>query len=432
MKIFISLAIGLLLSFSLYANDVKTQPNELFVKLRLGQNLPNIQGAEAKHLFENWFLLQGKNIAKRSSEIYAMDEVESVELNQRSEKSELAKPTLELPTFNDDPALSYFNDPKASKVWSFRDSANNGVSVEKAYSERGMSRGETIRVAVVDTGVDYTHEDLNAVMWTNAEEIAGNGIDDDNNGYIDDIHGIDTLERDNEGKATGDPMDTHSHGSHVSGTIGAKQNNNVGIAGIAGNVEIMAIRTVPNSGDETDVDVVESFLYAAKNGARIINCSFGKRKNEGGMIVRDAIAHIGENYNVLVVAAAGNETSNIDNSLRYPASFDNENLLVVASTTSRGGMSYFSNYGLKNVDLAAPGSSIYSTTPGNKYASFSGTSMASPTTAGVAAQILSQSPQLTAAELKTLLMETVTKRSSFAGKMQSAGTVDLFNGLENL
>src|SRR5690606_16546063 len=144
----------------------------------------------------------------------------------------------------------------------------------------------------------------------------------------------------------------------------------------------MAIRTVPNNGDETDIDVAESFLYAAKHGAKVINCSFGKANNEGGDLVKDTINHIGQEYGVLVVAAAGNSSQDIDRRLTYPASFDSETLMVVAATTSSGGMAYFSNYGRVNVDLAAPGSGIYSTTPGNRYGNMSGTSMASPNAAG--------------------------------------------------
>jgi subtilisin family serine protease len=224
--------------------------------------------------------------------------------------------------------------------------------------------------------------------------------------------------------------DTHSHGTHVSGSIGATQNNGKGVAGIASNVKIMGIRTVPNSSDELDVDVIEAFLYAAKMGAKIINCSFGKNKNEGGMAVSETIEHIRDEYGVLVVAAAGNSSRSIDSRLTYPASFPNDNLLVVASTSSNGRFSYFSNYGFKNVDVAAPGSGILSTTPNNRYSSMSGTSMASPNTAGVAAEVLSHFPNLSPVELKKVLMDSVTKSSRYRGKTVSEGRVDLQKALE--
>src|SRR5690606_38602073 len=143
------------------------------------------------------------------------------------------------------------NDPDVGRIWSFADAPENGVSVNKSYlSPLGVPKAEIV-VAVVDTGVDYNHEDLKDVMWINPGEIPGNQIDDDNNGYIDDVHGINTLERNAEGVASGNPMGSHPHGTHVAGTIGAVQNNGVGIAGIASNVKIMAIRAVPDSSDET-------------------------------------------------------------------------------------------------------------------------------------------------------------------------------------
>ena len=293
------------------------------------------------------------------------------------------------------------------------------MSVVRTFNNRRSSPEKEVIVAVVDTGVDYTHQDL--PMWTNENEIPGNGIDDDGNGYIDDIHGINTLVRDENGNATMEVMDAHNHGTHVSGSIAAIQNNGIGIAGIASKAKIMAIRTVPNRSDETDVDVTEAFIYAAKNGAKIINCSFGKSVNERGMMVRDAINHIGEKYGVLVVAAAGNSFRNIDTYPTYPASFDSENLLVVASTSSSGSFSYFTNYGLKSVDIAAPGSGLLSTIIGNRYSQMSGTSMASPNAAGVAAEVLSNHPKLNTFELKEILMNSSYKLPIYQAKIMSGG-----------
>ena len=417
-----------LISTFAFAHDGKRFDNtRLFVKIK--DKMPqNSLILKSKHLFGQFYLVNTTNAKLLAEQIKT--QVQLTQKNYYAGRDEL--PKMEH-TKNDEPIFNFsaFNDPKAGRVWSFADDSDHGVSVNKSYlSPLGIAK-EDIIVAVVDTGVDYQHEDLKGNMWVNQGEIPNNDVDDDNNGYVDDVHGINTLTREN-GNATGDPMDNHSHGTHVSGTIGAIQNNNIGIAGIASNVKIMAIRTVPNRGDETDVDVVESFLYAAKHGAKIINCSFGKKKNEGGMIVNETMNHIGENYGVLVIAAAGNESSNNDKKPKYPASFDSDYLLTVASTTSRGSMSYFSNYGIKTVDLAAPGSNIFSTVPGNKYAGMSGTSMASPTTAGVAAEVLSHFPELTPLELKQHLMETVTPVRRFSSKLVSGGRVDLFRALEQI
>jgi subtilisin family serine protease len=192
----------------------------------------------------------------------------------------------------------------------------------------------------------------------------------------------------------------------------------------------MPIRTVPSEGDETDIDVAEAFVYAAKNGAKIINCSFGKSSNEGGHLIPDTLKYIGEKYGVLVVAAAGNDSEDIDETPTYPANHLNENLLIVASTQKNGKMSGFSNYGAINVDVAAPGSSVFSTLPGNDYGSMSGTSMAAPTTTGVAAEILSHNPELTPLQLKEILIRSVTKVGNFKNKMVSGGRIDLLKGLE--
>ena len=302
--------------------------------------------------------------------------------------------------------------------------------LEEAYKKRVNDEKEEVIVAIVDTGIDYKHEDLLNNIWINKDEIPNNKKDDDGNGYIDDYYGINTLIRDSNGKATSDPMDKHGHGTHVAGIIGAVQNNGKGVVGISEKVKLMGIRTVPGRGDEKDVDVIEAFIYAAKNGAKIINCSFGKNHNEGGKSVQEAIDYIFKEYGTLVIAASGNSRRNIDKRPVYPASFTNENLLVVASSQQGRGLSYFSNYGIESVDLAAPGSSILSTYPGNRYVSLSGTSMASPVAAGVAAELLSRNNKLDGKEIKEILIQSVSPVKSYKGKLLAAGRVDLENSLK--
>jgi hypothetical protein len=332
--------------------------DRLIVKIKKGTSFPKANHlSELKNLFENYYVAYSSDLKRLKKELLKQGNVLLIENDFKGEVGKLS------PSITDSHQYvkrrnTTFNDPLVSSQWAMLNSEANGISVFRTYGERRSAPKEKIIVAVVDTGVDYRHPDL--PMWTNEDEIPGNGIDDDQNGYVDDIHGINTLVRDENGNATSNMMDAHDHGTHVAGSIGAIQNNQIGIVGVASNVEIMGIRTVPNRSDETDVDVIEAFIYAAKNGAKVINCSFGKNHNEGGMAVRDAINHIGKEYGVLVIAAAGNSSRNIDYSPSYPASFDSENLLIVASTTRYGGMSYFSNYGPKGVDLASPGSSIYS------------------------------------------------------------------------
>lgn len=414
------------------ASTPKFEKTKLFVKLNTNEVMPKHELiTNVKHLFADNYLVTTTNSEKLSTELANDLSVKLTEKSYYAGKRALPKASENKGGDFDFDIFSAFNDPKIGKIWSFRDAGKNGVSVNKSYlSPLGRTKAQVI-VAVVDTGVDYNHEDLKNVMWKNTAEIAGNNIDDDGNGYIDDIFGINPLVKDSNGNATGDPKASHAHGTHVAGTIAAEQNNNVGIAGIASNAIIMAIRTVPDTSDETDADVVESFLYAAEHGAKLINCSFGKSHNEGGMIVNETIDHIGQNHGVLVLAAAGNDYGrNIDSRLTYPASFASDYLLVVASTSKGGGLSFFSNIGPKSVDLAAPGSDVYSTVPGNRYQNMSGTSMATPTTVGVAAEVLSHFPGLTPLQLKKVLMDSVTPVKKFSGKMVTGGRVDLFNSLQ--
>jgi subtilisin family serine protease len=421
--------------FLLFINTVwaNSTPHELIVKLKPGFALPKLENVKSiQNLFENVYVLRTENLALLEASVKNNPAFLYTERNFHSEKRPLPKAIPGAKILNNNYVDSPFNDPSVSELWSFNDPDKNGISVNSAYKMYSSEKLKStpVIVAVVDTGVDITHEDLKDVIWVNKREIPNNGIDDDRNGYVDDVNGINTLTRDANGKATLNLEDTQSHGTHVSGTIGATQNNGIGIAGIASNVKIMVIKTVPDDGDETDVDVAEAFVYAAKNGAKIINCSFGKSSNEGQQLIPDTLKYIGDKYGVLVIAASGNDSEDIDVSPSYPSNHPNENLLIVASTTSRGKMSDFSNYGALNVDVAAPGSYIYSTTPGNTYDSMSGTSMATPTTVGVAAEILSHYPRLSALSLKEILIKSVTIVDELQNKMISGGRIDLLKSLQ--
>ncbi len=410
-----------------------TAPTDIIVKLRKPNELRLVPGVEsARKLFATTYIVRTTNEKLAKQYINKNFDVVYIENNHRAEKTKLPTPEKISAKTLQRQSAGYFNDPLVGRIWSFADATAGGISIDAAYRVHATTATTPVIVAVVDTGVDYNHEDLKDVMWKNEREIPGNGIDDDNNGYVDDVFGINTLQRTKQGIPTGNPMDTHSHGTHVSGTIAAKQNNGIGIAGIASNVKIMAIRTVPNDGDETDIDVAESFIYAAKNGAKLINCSFGKSSNEGKNLIPDTIKYIGEKYGTLVVAAAGNDSSDIDLKPQYPASHPNNNLLIIASSSSNGALSYFSNFGKLNVDVAAPGANIYSTVPGNRYESMSGTSMATPTTVGVLAEILAHHPELGPVELKNALMANVTKSDRYKGKMVSEGRIDLLRTLDQL
>ncbi|WP_431157094.1 S8 family peptidase [Winogradskyella poriferorum] len=427
-----------------------------------------------------------------------------------------------------------------------------GMAVDRAYSEiiKGK-KGQKVIVAVIDSGIDIDHEDLDDVIWTNKDEIPNNGKDDDKNGYVDDVHGWNflgdayneqleyvrllvsgdtsnpryqeaqkqleddynlwtsrktqydqiaqavnnadkalvkatgkedytleevnqiksedqnviqavqiannisangltlqeakkeiesglvsineslnyNLNKDFRGRKTNDDInditDTsygngnvkhmvkdESHGTHVAGIIAAERNNGLGANGVANNVEIMALRVVPN-GDEYDKDVALAIRYAVDNGAKVINGSFGKSYSPHSAWVRDAIKYAGDN-DVVFVHAAGNDSKNVDVEPNFPDDNVNfvevsDNYIRVGSLTENYGskmVSGFSNYGKKNVDVFAPGSSVYSTTPENEYDFKGGTSMAAPGVAGIAALLRSQYPNLTATQVKQVIMDS--------------------------
>lgn len=446
------------------------------------------------------------------------------------------------------------------KSWNHADLVKDsipGLSTEKAYAFLKGKKGNQVVVAVLDSGIDLEHEDLKDVAWVNPKEIPNNGKDDDNNGFIDDIHGwnflgsiykenaelyrivldstivsketyrkakkaydrqvgeakinkqqygqvlqtikhantvivkklnkkeytkedlksIDapdlevvrsiavanqmfdlglpslqqgiteleglisdadnTLEaasykkryrsvlNDDENsmdtKVYGDNKSGHSvkdeaHGSHVSGIVAATRNNGIGINGVATNVKIMALRVVPD-GDEYDKDIALGIRYAVDNGAKVINTSFGKSYSPKVEWVYDAIKYAAEK-DVLIVNSSGNDADDIDINVDYPNDTPDkvneitDNFITIGAISSsydENLPAVFTNYGKNNVDIFAPGVDIYSTTPENEYQSFSGTSMASPAVAGVAALIRSYYPQLTAGQVKRILMNSGTK-----------------------
>ena len=429
-----------------------------------------------------------------------------------------------------------------------------GMGVDRAYAEIIKNRkGKKVIVAVIDSGIDIDHEDLDDVIWTNKKEVPNNGKDDDKNGYVDDVHGwnflgdtyyeqleytrlvasgktsdlrfeeaksllneetqkatankaqyeqilqqikaadnafanhfgtkdytmaqINELKTDNEqlnqyksmalqmqgfglesiqdaikeitegieffterlnyhfnvdfsGRKTGDNPNefnnkpgygngnvkpikkSESHGTHVAGIIAAERNNGKGANGVANNVEIMSIRTVPN-GDEYDKDVALAIRYAVDNGAKVINGSFGKSFSPHSQWVRDAIKYA-EKKDVVIVHAAGNDSKNIDLEPNFPSDNVNgqevtDNYISVGALAPKYGskmVAAFSNYGIQNVDIFAPGAQIYSTTPENEYDTIDGTSMAAPAVAGIAALIRSYYPKLKANQVKDVILNS--------------------------
>jgi subtilisin family serine protease len=287
-----------------------------------------------------------------------------------------------------------------------------------------VSQGAGVVVAVVDSGTRLDHPDLASNIWVNFGELPGNGVDDDRNGYVDDVHGVDLTTK----SPVQDLSDGHGHGTHVAGTI-AGASNGRGIIGVAFRARIMTVKVLTAAGAGTTSAVAEGIRYAAANGARIINLSLGGDTPDAR--VSDAIAAAAA-ANVLVVCSAGNSGRNVDAQPSYPVSFAFPNLIGVASTAPEDGrqISGFSNFGRTTVALAAPGEEVLSTTNDGGYGYKSGTSMAAPHVSGVAALMAAAAPALSAADLRAQLLQNAVSASIEVGSgyLDALGSVRSASG----
>lgn len=321
------------------------------------------------------------------------------------------------------------NDARFGEQWGLD---NTGQSGGTADSDMDAPEGWDVRndasgviVGVIDTGTLYTHEDLQANMWENPNEIPGNGNDDDNNGYIDDIFGINSIIT-----GSGDPLDDDldGHGTHTSGTIGARGNNNVGVAGVAWSVQIMALKFLSSQGSGTVSDAIECIDYGIAKGANILSNSWG---GGGFSLALDDAIERAQTAGIIFVAAAGNDAGNNDAIPAYPASYIRDNVVSVASMTRTDALSSFSNFGESSVDIAAPGSSILSvgSNSNTAYKTLSGTSMACPHVSGVMAVLMAQFPGENYLELIDRLYGGAESVSAYQGKTRTGRRANLAGSL---
>jgi subtilisin family serine protease len=299
------------------------------------------------------------------------------------------------------------NDPNFTQLWGLHNTGQTGgtpdADIDAPEAWDITTGSSSVVVFVVDTGVDYNHPDLNANLWTNPGETPGNGIDDDGNGYVDDVYGIDTYYNDT------DPFDGDGHGTHVSGTIGAIGNNNVGVVGVNWSVKIGHCKFLSDFGSGTTAGAISCLQYILnlKQTGNPANDIIATNNSWGGggfsQALYDAIkAHM--NAGILFIAAAGNSSANNDTALFLPASYYLPNVISVAATTHTDAKAGFSNYGRRTVHVGAPGQGILSTTPGNTYSTFSGTSMATPHVTGLAALIKAQFPSFTWYQIRNRIL----------------------------
>ncbi|MGZ8564992.1 MAG: S8 family peptidase, partial [Kaistella sp.] len=294
----------------------------------------------------------------------------------------------------------------------------------------GSTGSSSVYIGIIDEGYMYSHDDLVANAGTNPGEVAGNGVDDDGNGLVDDVYGFDFANND----ASVFDGASDDHGTHVAGTIGASGGNGKGVAGVVWNVKMLSAKFLGSRGGTTAnaIKAVDYFTdLKLRQGLNIVatNNSWGG----GGFsqALYDAIARA-NSAGILFIAAAGNASSNNDATASYPANYNVANVISVASITNTGGLSSFSNYGATQVDLGAPGSGIWSTVPVSSkgkvvasYASYNGTSMATPHVSGAAALYASKHPGSTAAQIKSAILSSVTPTSSLSGKTVTGGRLNV-------
>jgi subtilisin family serine protease/subtilisin-like proprotein convertase family protein len=345
--------------------------------------------------------------------------------------------------------MQFPNDPFLGQQWSHDNSgqlilgspgtAGADISSIAAWDVT-IGSGDVI-IAVIDTGVDYTHPDLAGNMWTNPGEIAGNGIDDDGNGFVDDIHGWDFGEQDN------DPQDDDPNGGHgtlCAGVIGAVGNNGIGIAGVAWNVKIMALKVINSQqgGFFSTAAIIGSHDYASMMIGRGVNLvasnnsygafgpGFYEDAPEGFVAEKDAIQRFVDT-GATFVASAGNDGHDNDNPefKAFPASYNIPGVITVAATDNNDGLANFSNWGAETVDLGAPGVSVYTTTYGGGYAYVNGTSFSGPTVAGAVALLKSVRPTASAIEVKQALINGVDPIPSLQGRVVSGGRLNVAESL---
>jgi probable HAF family extracellular repeat protein len=322
------------------------------------------------------------------------------------------------------------NDPQYlnGTLWALNNTGQNGgtpgadIAAAAGWSTR--NEAPNVIVAVIDTGVRYTHEDLAANMWINPGEIPGNGVDDDGDGYIDDLHGINAI------TGSGDPMDDNGHGTHVAGIIGAVGNNGVGVVGVAWKVRIMACKFLNSLGSGYTSDAITCIDYARAHGANIMNNSWGSPGDSQAL--SDAISSA-RAAGIIFVAAAGNNSANTDLDPFFPADDAVDNIVAVAATTRTDDLAYFSNYGLGSVDIGAPGMDIFSTwfSSDSAYMDLSGTSMAAPEVSGVFALMEAQFPSENYLELMNRVYASVDPLDVLSNKCRTGGRINLANALNS-
>jgi subtilisin family serine protease len=350
-------------------------------------------------------------------EVLSYSTTEAVAKYQMHEAIEYIEPDYQLQ------AVEIPNDPMFDELYGLHNTGQTGgtagADIAAVSAWDVFTGSDDVVVVVIDTGVDYTHADLADNAWANPGEVPGNGIDDDGNGFIDDVRGWDFVNSDN------DPMDDNGHGTHCSGTIGAVGDNGIGVVGVNWDVSIMGVKFLDSGGSGWTSDAILSIDYALTiPGVKVMSNSWGG----GGYseALEDAIQRA-HDAGVLFVCAAGNYVGNTDINPNYPSCYTVPNVMSIAATDHNDDLASFSGYGPTTVDLGAPGDDIMSTLPGNGYGELGGTSMATPHVSGVAALIWGRFPAMTVTQVKALIMDSVDPIDALDGMCVTGGRLNAFN-----
>ena len=448
---------------------IKLKPNKFYNMQLFAQFEGN--GAKVEQISDQWVRIQGgrdvinTNSLKKNSNIeyvqpnYPVHLLEDYRIQDPLRRAAVQKMLSRRPSaaapkdpkYTDNPAIpdapsqGAGADPLMNNQWGM---INNNV--QDAWK---ITKGSPdMIVAVIDTGVDYTHEDLLPNLWRNTKEIPNNGIDDDSNGYVDDVAGWDFVSNDNKPYDLAvEPLQlltggNPGHGTHCAGNVAARSDNGIGVAGVAPNVKIMALRFISEKGQGTTAAAIKAIRYAVDNGAKVLSNSWGSEGEDPAegtenQALRDAVQYA-QDKGVLFIAAAGNGhqgvgySNDTDANPSYPATYKHENIVSVAALDANDAFGSFSNWGKNTVHIGAPGVKVYSTTVGSEYsdividkfgfhATWDGTSMACPHVAGAAALYWSAHPEKTWKDVKTALLASAKKIPAATGKLVSEGKLDV-------
>jgi subtilisin family serine protease len=409
-----------------------TRASEVLVRFRQGTALERIKEIAFRHhdfvedrieSINGLVVIEdedGLDVDSVVNEYRALPDVEYVEPNYTINLD--PEPVGAIPPSYLDSATAGPNDPMFGDQWSLENTGQRGgqakadISALAAWEKTKGS--DKVVVAVLDSGVDYTHPDLINNMWVRPPNMSR--YSDDELGTIDDAHGFNAINN------TGDPMDDNGHGTHCAGIIGAEGDNNEGIAGVNWKVEIMPLKFMNANGSGSTKDAIKAINYVIERKragvpVRVINASWGSTMKSKAL--EDAIREAGDN-GILFIAAAGNSSADSDRSPHYPAGYNLPNVISVAALNRNDELASFSNYGAKSVHVAAPGAEILSTWLGGSFEEHSGTSMATPEVVGVAALVLSIDPDVSVKELKQRLMDATDPLPALKGKVVTGGRIN--------